>query len=399
MKTLFAPFASRPTQWLVPSLLLALATPLVAQEADQDIQVGGPLRPGHARPPLHVNAGKPSKGSKPTAPAGYSPAQVRHAYGFDALTATGTGQTIALIEAYGDPSIQTELNTFCSTFGIPSATVIFGYPQGPVSQPNSSWALETALDVEWAHAIATNATILLVVCASASLNDLLAGVDYAVKNGATVVSMSWGASEFSTESASDFHFIASGVTFVASSGDNGESTSVEWPAVSPNVVSVGGTTLTLNPNNVRSSETAWSGSGGGISAYEPAPAYQSGWSGFSRRCVPDVSYLADPSKGVQVFQGGFWYVVGGTSVGAPQWAALVALSNSARAPVGSLSSADAAIYSVAGRPNTINSTYFFDVTSGSNGRDPDDFAIVGYDLVTGVGSPVAGKLVPALATH
>jgi subtilase family serine protease len=370
---------------------------MLAQDADQDVQVGGPLRHGQGRPPLHINSGKTPAGGT-TAPAGYAPAQVRHAYGFDTLNSTGTGQTIALIKAYGDPSIQTDLNTFCSKFSLPSTTVTIAYPQGKVSTANSGWALETALDVEWAHAIAPGAKILLVVCASVNLTDLLAGVDYAASHSATVVSMSWGSGEFSTESSYDFHFNVSGVTFVASSGDSGESTSVEWPAVSPYVIAVGGTTLKLTSGNTRSSETAWSGSGGGVSAYEPAPAWQSAWSGLSRRCVPDVGYVADPSTGVAVYQGSKWYVVGGTSIGAPQWAALVALSNSSRA-AGTLRAADSAIYSAAGIADTINSFYFFDITSGSDGTDPDDFAIAGYDLVTGVGSPNAGTLVPKLSTY
>jgi subtilase family serine protease len=289
---------------------------MLAQDADQDVQVGGPLQPGRGRPPLHVNTGKTSPTA--TAPAGYSPAQVRHAYGFDTLSATGTGQTIALVEAYGDPSIQTDLNTFCSKFGIPSTTVTIAYPQGKVSTANSAWALETALDVEWAHAIAPGAKILVVVCASVNLTDLLGGVDYAASHGATVVSMSWGAGEFSTESSYDFHF--------------------------------------------------------------------------------NVSYVADSSTGVAVYQGNKWYVVGGTSMGAPQWAALVALSNSSRT-AGTLRAADSAIYSAAGIADTINPSCFFDITSGSNGTDPDDLAIAGYDLVTGVGSPNAGTLVPKLSTY
>lgn len=355
------------------------------------IFAGGPLRPGEARPPLYVNV--------QANVAGYSPAQVRHAYGFDQLTTSGGNQTIAIVDAYGDPTIQQDLATFCSTFGLPAANLTIAYPQGVPRQRNNNWALETALDVEWAHAIAPGANILLVVAKSSSLNNLLGAVDYAASHGASVVSMSWGASDFSGETSYDFHFNVAGVTFVASSGDNGESTSVEWPAASPYVVGVGGTTLTLDGSGNRLSETAWSSSGGGISGYETMPSYQIGWDQWSGgRGVPDVSYLGDPNTGVAVLSGGTWYVVGGTSVGAPQWAALIALSNSVRSS-GTLSQADTAVYSQAGTPNVVNATYYFDITSGNDGSDPDDYAVAGYDLVTGLGSPVANNLVPALANQ
>src|ERR1039457_3620468 len=202
------------------------------------------------------------------------------------MAADGTGQTIAIIDAYGSSSIQSDLNTFCSDFKIASTTVVIDYPQGrPIS--NAGWAEETSLDVEWAHAIAPGAKIVLVAAKSASYADLLGAVDYAVNTAhATVVSMSWGGSESSAETSYDSHFSSHpGVTFVASAGDSSEG--VEWPAASPYVVGVGGTSLYLQSNNNRSSETAWSGSGGGISAYESAPLWQSGWSGLTYRCVPD----------------------------------------------------------------------------------------------------------------
>jgi subtilase family serine protease len=323
----------------------------------------------------------------------YTPAQVRHAYGFDQLSATGSGQTIAIVDAYGSSSIQKDLNTFCSQFNITPTTVATYYPQGTPSA-NAGWAEETSLDVEWAHAIAPGAKIVLVVAKSASYADLLGAVDYAVNTAhATVVSMSWGGSESSAETGNgyDSHFNHPGVTFVASAGDSSEG--VEWPAASPYVVGVGGTSLYLNSDNSYNSEVAWSGSGGGISQYESAPPWQSAWSGLGYRCVPDVSYLGDPNTGVLVVYQNNLYVFGGTSVGAPQWAALVALSQA------SLNSADAALYSAAsvtGTANTINPSYFHDIQSGNNGADPDDYAIAGYDLVTGLGSPVANGLVPAL---
>jgi subtilase family serine protease len=382
----------------VGCLAVALATPTSAQI----VNLGGSPTPGHARPPLFVNFG-PFKGSGngngPNSTAGsvyYTPAQIRHAYGFDQLTAVGAGQTIAIIDAYGSSSIQSDLNTFCSDFNIASTTVTIDYPQGkPIS--NAGWAEETSLDVEWAHAIAPGAKIVLVAAKSASYTDLLGAVDYAVNTvHATVVSMSWGGSESSAETGNgyDSHFIHPGVTFVASSGDNGAG--VEWPAASPYVVGVGGTSLSLDANNNRTSETAWSGSGGGISAYESVPGWQSSWTGLANRCVPDVSYVADPNTGVLVVYKGGLYVFGGTSVGAPQWAALVALSQA------SLTSADATLYSVAVAPApatavSINLSDFYDITSGNDGTASGDFAGPGYDLVTGLGSPAALGLVSALS--
>jgi len=185
---------------------------------------------------------------------------------------------------------------------------------------DSNWALEISLDVQWAHAIAPNANILLVEAVDALGGNLLDAVNYA-RNRADVVaiSMSWGGPEFSGESAYDPHFVSPyGASFFASSGDNGAG--VNWPAVSCNVVGVGGTTLTF-ADGIVSSETAWQGSGGGLSAFEPAPAYQVTYGvpgANGQRAVPDVSYYADPVPGIPVYTSfsGIpvgWSAVGGTS--------------------------------------------------------------------------------------
>ncbi len=175
---------------------------------------------------------------------------------------------------------------------------------------------------------------------SASLGDLLTAVNYARQQaGVSVVSMSWGGSEFNGETAYDSYFTTPAghapVTFVASSGDSGGDG--EWPAVSPNVLSVGGTALSMNSSSVRTSETAWSGSSGGVSAYESEPAYQTGVQSTGRRTTPDVAYDANPNTGVAIYdsvsyagQSG-WFTVGGTSAGSPQWAALMAIANQGRA--------------------------------------------------------------------
>ena len=352
--------------------------------------VFGPPGLGHARPPLHINL-------TPATSVYYSPAQIRHAYGFDQLTTSGANQKIAIVDAYGNANIQSDLDTFCRQFGISSTTVQI---LGSNSSTDTGWAMEIALDVEWAHAIAPNATIILSVARSSSSTDLLAAVDAAVSAGATVVSMSWGGGAFNGMSSYDGHFDRAGVTFTASSGDSGAG--VEWPAASPYVVAVGGTSLYLDANNNRTSESAWSGSGGGVTTYYARPAFQDGWQTSSGRGVPDVGYLADPNTGVLVYDSvnGGWFVVGGTSAGAPQWAALIALANELRISAGAatLSLANTALYPLAQgsstTPYTVNPVYFYDVSQGNNGGYQ---AGASYDLVTGLGSPMAGALVPALA--
>jgi subtilase family serine protease len=238
------------------------------------------------------------------------------------------------------------------------------------------------------------------VAKSNSLNDMMNAVDAAVKAGATVVSMSWGGSEYSGQKLWDTYFnLRSGVTFVASSGDNGENDpytglpAVSWPASSPYVVAVGGTSLVLDENSSIVEETAWLGSGGGISAVE------------TRRTVPDVSYVADPETGMYVFSAFAygrvgWWQVGGTSAGAPQWAGLFALANQGRKyPVGL--KALFAIWANSKNPSLAQNNYF-DIVSGTNDPDnPDagDYAIPGYDLVTGWGSPKANFLIPYFTNY
>ena len=225
---------------------------------------------------------------------------------------------------------------------------------------------------------------------------------------------------FSGESLYDYHFSGPAgtpteVTFTAASGDSG--TGVLWPAASPYVVGVGGTTLHLD-NNGNVTEAAWSGSGGGISAYESEPTYQTSYGvlGGGRRGVPDVSYVADPNTGVEVYDSTpyngqiGWFQVGGTSVGSPQWAALAVLADQARAagspPRPSLYTTQSsspfyyAATDTVTNPNAYASNYR-DITTGSNGGKHCQTcsATVGYDFVTGLGSPLSNNLVPFLSGH
>jgi subtilase family serine protease len=357
-------------------------------------QVRAMGRSGTSVTPLSTPAGAP-----------YTPAQVRKAYGFSAVSQTGAGQTIAIVDAYDDPNIAHDLAVFDSHFGIaapPSFTKVNEYGS-TTSLPaaNSGWADEVALDVEWAHAIAPGAKIVLVEASSTNLNDILTGVDTAVKLGAKQVSMSFGGGDFSSETSFDSHFNKPGVSFFASSGDNGAG--VCYPAASPYVTAVGGTSLTIDATTgARISETTWGGSGGGVSSYEARPSYQAPFLSGLHRGTPDVSYDANPSTGFYVYNsysGGSWYSIGGTSAGAPQWAGLAALANQGRvaagkSTLGMSSTLNATLYNLAGGSSGYTNARgdFLDVTTGSSGNA----AHAGYDLATGLGGPVANKLIPDL---
>jgi subtilase family serine protease len=327
----------------------------------------------------------------------YTPDQIRTAYGVNNINANGSGETIAIIEAYGSPNIQSDLNVFSQAYGLPQLQLNIVNQSGQIPV-DSGWALETALDVEWAHAIAPQAQILVVVAKSSYDSDLLNAIQYvnsvAVQMNIHQVSMSWGGPEFSSEQSYDSYFNQMNVSYVASSGDGGAG--VLWPAVSSHVLGVGGTHLVLDSSNNILSETAWSGSGGGISSYVRIPSYQSGFQNSGMRTVPDVGYNADPATGVLVFSTGAgnsgWYQVGGTSAGAPQWAGIIALINSQRSSP--LQSANQALYELAlgsGLPS-----FFNDLTSGCNGNASTACAVTGYDFVTGLGTPKADRIFASL---
>ncbi len=327
------------------------------------------------RPPIHVYK---TTGS---IPMGMTPAMIKNIY---ILPASGGQGTIAIVGAYDDTSIEKDLVDFSKTFNLTSCTVSNGcfekHKMSSKIKADSNWALETTLDVEWAHAIAPQAKILLVEAVTPSGANLLNAVDYASKrNDVSAISMSWGGSEFPEEVNLDPHFKSiSGAKYFASSGDNG--TGASWPASSPDVIAVGGTTLVLNSNGNVSKEIAWSGSGGGISQYEKAPTYQKDYSiskSGGMRAIPDVAYDADPKSGFPIIRGGVWRTVGGTSAGAPQWAAISTLGSGA---------SNDNFYSDKAGSNS--SSYFRDITSGANG----DCGYVcnarkHYDFVTGLGTP------------
>ncbi len=339
---------------------------------------------------------------------GYTPSQIRDAYGFSGLQADGTGQTVAIVVACGSPTIAADLDTFSSTYGLPSATLNIINVSGQYNScPDAGWAFEASLDVEWVHALAPGATIDLVIAPSNYFTDLFTAVQYAAQTlQARVVSMSWAGNEFSGEAHSfDKLLINPGTVFIAASGDSGSG--AQYPAASPNVVAVGGTSLYLEPDTgtLKFPEVAWEGSGGGPSKFEAVPKYQKtfGVSGATKRCIPDVAFAGDSYTGVLVYDSNYdpanyvWWVAGGTSLATQCWAAIVALADQLRTAAGlaPLTDGHNALYALAGSRAKYNvNGYYRNITWGYNGNYA---AAPGYDFITGLGSPMVGSLIPALA--
>jgi subtilase family serine protease len=326
-------------------------------------------------PPIHES------GAASKTPVGMTPDEIKKIYN---LPPSGGRGTIVIVGAYDDATIEADLAAFNKTFNLPACTAASGcFTKHAMSngiKTNSGWAMETSLDVEWAHALAPAAKIFLVEAATQSGANLLKAVDYAASvKDASAISMSWGGGEFPEEVSLDSHFVSkSDAPFFASSGDAGHGAS--WPASSPNVIGVGGTSIAMQGGTFKS-ESAWSGSGGGVSQYEKEPAFQTGYNiakAGGMRAVPDVSYDADPKSGFPIYVKGAWHTVGGTSAGAPQWAAIASLSN------GNISNAQ--LY--ADKSSGTNAKYFRDITSGNNGScNYFCTARAHYDYVTGLGSP------------
>ena len=315
-----------------------------------------------------------------SAPRGFGPSDLRSAY---ALTSTGASQTVAIVDAYDDPNAASDLNTYRATYGLPACTTgCFRKvnESGGTTPPhgNSGWAEEISLDLDMVSAICPNCHILLVEASSASLTDLGTAVNTAARLGATAISNSYGGGEYSGESGWDSSFYYHpGIAITASSGDGGYG--VEYPAASPYVTAVGGTSLSRASNSRGWTETAWSGAGSGCSAYEPKPSWQKD-TGCARRMVADVSADANPNTGVAVYDSyrvGGWLEFGGTSVASPIVASVYALAN------------NASTLTFGSYPYSHTSS-LFDVTSGSNGSCGGSYLCTagsGYDGPTGLGTP------------
>ncbi|MGA2902342.1 MAG: S53 family peptidase [Candidatus Korobacteraceae bacterium] len=296
---------------------------------------------------------------------------------------TGGSGVIVIVDAYDYPSAAADLSTFSTTFGLPQANFAVEYASGrkPSNGCGPGWQLEESLDIEWAHAMAPNAQIVLMEASSASNSALYQAVtaanSYIAANGGKgEVSMSWGGSETSSETGSDHYFTQSGVVYFASAGD---SPGVIYPSSSVNVVSAGGTQVNRNGSGDYTNQTAWSDGGGGDSRYESRPSFQSSVESIvgSHRGTPDLSFDSSGGSPVAVYNSncyGAWLEVYGTSVASPSLAGIV---NNAGHFETSSNAENTLIYS-----NLGNTSDFTDITSGSCGTHS---ATTGWDFCTGVG--------------
>ncbi len=321
-------------------------------------------------------------------PAGYGAGDLDSAYNLPITR--GAAQTIAIVDAYDDPSAEADLATYRSTYGLPPCTTDNGCfakvnqrgDAGPYPQVDGGWAVEISLDLDMASAACPMCSIRLVEGDSSEVSDLATSVDTAVKLGADVVSNSYGIAEFNGMQNFYNDYRHNGHVIVASSGDAGF-TAAQFPAVAPHVLAVGGTSLVRADNARGWTEQAWSGAGSGCSAYVAKPAYQKD-KHCHMRTIADVSAVADPNTGVAVYDTtpnpfgipAGWLVAGGTSASAPFIAGVIGLAGNAHSfSAGDLYQRRAAI---------------FDVVGGSNGFCGGDYLCAGkkgYDGPTGVGTP------------
>jgi len=371
------------------SIFAFAGTPAATHAANgvsaQHVPVCGAVPDGFARcHSIRVDGGQVSPN---VTPSGYGPADLQSAYKLPSATA-GSGQTVAIVDAYDDPNAESDLGVYRSQYGLSPCTAASGCfrkvnQSGGTKAPraNGGWAQEISLDLDMVSAICPNCHILLVEASSASLTNLGTAVNEAAKLGATEISNSYGGSESSSDTSYDSsYYNHPGIAITVSSGDNGYG--VQYPAASQYVTAVGGTTLNHDGSTRGWSETVWSGAGSGCSAYDPKPSWQAD-AGCSMRTVADVSAVADPNTGVAVYdsyayQGvSGWLVFGGTSVASPIIASVYALAG------------NAASVTYGAYPYSHTSS-LFDVTSGSNGSCGGAYlctGAVGYDGPTGNGTP------------
>jgi subtilase family serine protease len=312
---------------------------------------------------------------RPNTPSGYSPVDLQTAYNLSSYSGNGSGETVAIVDAYTDPKAAADLAVYRQQYGLSPCTVANGCfaTKAFSSKSNSGWAQEESLDVDMVSAICPKCHILLVEASTASIAALATAEQYATAH-ANYVSNSWSGNEGNKSYDADFN--VNGVAITAATGDSGYNSTAQWPAILPSVTAVGGTSLTsYNPRK----ETAWNGAGSGCSRIYAKPSFQSGLStGCSMRAEADSSADADPNTGVAVYdsfhQGG-WLVFGGTSVATP---------------------ITASVFALAGNSANNNDTYLYahsadlnDVTSGSNGSCgvPLCTATTGWDGPTGLGTP------------
>jgi len=380
--------------------------------------------------PVFLEAGRAGEPSfhceSVTAPVRcYTPAQLVRAYGWNAYKNRGKGETIVVVDAFQSPTLLQDLDLEDSTFGLPHADLTIIAPQGLTpwnvdNQDMTNWSGEISLDVESIHADAPGARIILDLAKTDSPADLLAATKYAIDDDlGSVISMSFGQWEECLPSSlldeQDGVFaraVRERISLIASSGDTGAAQAscsgayvlgVSSPASDPDVTSVGGTNVFLTAGGGWTGEVAWDDgygeSGGGISTIYAAPSYQRAL-GAPARLVPDVAYNAGVDGGIIIAWGssgsgaGLFFDLGGTSAGAPAWAALAALADQqAGRRLGLL---NPKLYRLA--ESKRYASYFHDITVGDNIEGVGGYSTLpGFDLVTGWGTPQIAALIPALA--
>jgi subtilase family serine protease len=381
-------------------LFAAAGLSLLPMQAGADTTTNGRAcsvakKPGLASCNAHILTDANGNFLVKQSPAGFSPQDLRTAYNLSGRT--NGNAIVAIVDAYDNPTIKNDLDVYSQQFNLPvlpnckvnaknSAIPCFQkinqHGTSALPKPNGSWAMEIALDVEAVHAVCENCSIVLVEATSPNMKNLMAAEDMAVKAGAAVVSNSFGGPEFPGETSFDSHFNHPGIAFTVSSGDSGFG--VQYPAASPFVTAVGGTSLYLTASGNYGDENAWDAAGSGCSQYETKPAWQTD-SKCAGRTVADVSAVADPATGFAVYsttspkgQKG-WFTVGGTSLAAPIIASVYAIGN-----IPSNKQANSLPYNLGNRSN------LHDVVGGSNGICSPAYLCTGktkYDGPTGLGSP------------
>lgn len=368
---------------------------------------------------------RPAAGTSTT--SGYTPPDLWSAYNLSPTTVPptlpsgGSGQTVAIVDAFNDPTAEPDLQMYRSAYNLGPCTIASGClsvlnqsgAPSPLPKTDTGWAQEESLDLDMVSAICPNCKIMLIEANSASTADLAAAVNKAAALGATEISNSYGGNEASSETSLNSAYNHAGIAITASAGDAGYG--VEFPAAAPTVTAVGGTSLTKTSSGRGWSETVWgssggggllgllggaSGTGSGCSKYETKPGWQKDTATCAKRTVADVSAVADPNTGVAVYDSTAdssgnkgWMQFGGTSVASPLIAAVYALAgNAATINQGSNIGASWA-YS--------HSSSLNDVTSGTNGSCTGGFLGLGgnsakaylcngepgYDGPTGLGTP------------
>jgi subtilase family serine protease len=355
----------------------------------------------------------------------FNGSQLISLYNIPIVTKTSSRQVkIAIIVAYHHPNLKTDLTMYWQSivnFGPMSTPPTINVYTFPGATTNNSWNLEECLDTQMVATVNPNASIWVVEAKSERITDINNAIQYATTTlNADVISCSWGDVESSMLNNSNTLFInpansANNKCFCASSGDSNK---VLWPAVLSNVIAVGGTTLlwvpsASNPNNRL--ETTWPSTGCGYSSVA-TPSYQNGVNKTSKRAIPDISLVANPTNGINIVYNGAWVTIGGTSLACPIFAGVLSLANQQRFNLGKnpLTTVYTQTPSTNAVPSSIPSTNvhqflyktiynnsslmtscFNDITLGKDGIYS---AGVGYDIATGLGSPNVKNLCNAFAT-